>query len=113
MKIAAAQTIRTARQRSGMTQADLARRLRTSQAAVAQLEAPRSNPTIDTLDRVLYATGHELELQAKPTKPNVDLTLIARQLRMTPAERLAAFEAAYRDARELFLAGARARGEVA
>jgi transcriptional regulator with XRE-family HTH domain len=113
LRIAAAQTIRNARQRSGMTQAELAERLGTSQAAIAQLESPGSNPTVATLERVLYAAGHELELEAKPTKPNVDLTLIARQLRMTPAERLAAFEAAYHDARELFLAGARARGEVA
>lgn len=108
-----AQTIRAARQQSGLTQSALAKRLGTSQAAVAQLETPGSNPTVSTLERVLYAAGHELEIDAKPTKPNVDLTLIARQLRMTPAQRLAAFEAAYHDARELFLAGARARGEVA
>ncbi len=111
--MSAAEAIRSARRRAGITQAELARRLGTSQAAIAQLEAPSSNPTVATLDRVLYAAGHRLELNAKPSKPNVDLTLIARQLRLTPAQRLAAFETAYQSARELYLAGARARGELA
>lgn len=62
---------------------------------MAQLERPGSNPTIQTLDAALAATGHRLDLRYQPHVSNVDETLIARNLRMTPAERVAAFEAAH------------------
>lgn len=105
--------IRRARARAGLTQAKLANRLGISQAAVAQLERPGSNPTVATLGRALSAAGHRLTLAADPFTANVDETLLARQLRMTPAQRLASFEAGYEDVRRLALAGARARGELA
>lgn len=111
--MSASKAIRAARCHAGLTQAELARTLGTTQAAVSQLERPDSNPTIGTLEGALRATGHELVLEARPRKPNVDLTLVARQLRLTPSQRLAAFETAYAGAREVFLAGARARGELA
>jgi hypothetical protein len=79
---------------------------------VARLERRGSNPTTATLERALDATGHGLELVARP-KPSVDETLIARQLRLTPTERLAAFERAYSDVRDLALAARRSRGELA
>lgn len=110
---AAAATIRSARLAAGLTQSELGQRLGTSQAAVAQLERPGSNPTVATLERALRAAGRRLELNASRSPPNVDETLIARQLRMTPEQRLAAFEAGYASVRELALAGARARGELA
>ena len=109
----ASQVIRAARLEASMTQATLARRLGTSQSAVAQLERPGSNPTLATLRRALNATSHRLTIEVEPFTPSVDETLVARQLRMTPAQRLAAFESSYEDARQLALAGARARGELA
>ncbi len=48
-------TIRAARIRAGLTQAQLAERLGKSQAAAAQLEGPAANPTLATLQRVLAA----------------------------------------------------------
>jgi transcriptional regulator with XRE-family HTH domain len=93
--------IRRSRQRAGLTQAELARRLGTTQSAVARLERPGSNPRIDTLERALAATGQSLSIGSKTPKPSVDDTLIARQLRLTPEERLRAFEASYRDVRKL------------
>ena len=108
-----AEIIRAARREASLTQAQLASRLGTSQAAVAQLERPGSNPTVATLERALHATGHRLELTAIPWKPNVDETLIATMLRMTPEQRLASFETAYEGARQIALAGARSRGELA
>ena len=109
----AADIIRSARRSAGLTQSDLARRLGTSQAAVAQLERPTSNPTVATLSRALNAAGHRLTLAADPFTANVDDTLLARQLKMTPSQRLASFEAGYEDVRRLALAGARARGDLA
>lgn len=87
--------LRDARRRSGLTQAQVAERAGVSQSAIAQLEQVGSNPTIETLGDVLRATGERLRLTSEPDQPNVDETLIARNLRMTPAERLAAFETAH------------------
>lgn len=95
------QLIRDVRLKSGLTQAGLAARLGTSQGAVAQLERPGSNPTVATLDGALRAAGQRLELRSKPYRSNVDETLLARNLRMTPAERLSAFETAHRELEEL------------
>ena len=60
----AATLLREARYAAGLTQAALAERLDVSQAAIAKLERQGANPTVDTLDNVLSATGHRLELSA-------------------------------------------------
>src|ERR1700682_2594175 len=77
-----------ARRRAGLTQADLARRLAISQAAVAQLEQPESNPQIAPLARARRAAGAELVIAARPREPSVDESLIRQQLALTPAQRL-------------------------
>jgi transcriptional regulator with XRE-family HTH domain len=105
--------IREARVSAGLTQAELAQRLGTTQSAVARLERKGSNPRVATVSRALAACGRRLVLDAGVDSPNVDPTLVARQLRLGPAERLHAFERAYADARTLALAGRRARGELA
>lgn len=87
--------LRDARLASRLTQAEVANRAGVTQSAVAHMERPGSNPTIKTLNAALAATQHRLTLRAEPHAPNVDETLIARNLRMTPAERVAAFETAY------------------
>lgn len=92
----AATLIRESRRQAGLTQIALARELDVTQAAIAKLERRGSNPTITTLDRVIRATGHDLELQASRRPSSVDETLIASKLRMSPAERLAAFESSHR-----------------
>jgi transcriptional regulator with XRE-family HTH domain len=97
----AGELIRKSRQKADLTQAELARRLGTTQSAVARLESSRSNPRIDTLERALLAAGQSLTLRSRRPKSSVDETLIARQLRLTPEERLRSFEASYRDVREL------------
>ncbi len=100
-KMDAATLIRRSRQRAGITQAELARRLGTTQSAVARLERAGSNPRIETVERALLAAGHLLSLSSKKPKPGIDESLIARQLRLTPEERLRSFEASYRDVRKL------------
>ena len=108
--IPAPELLRTARRAAGLTQAEVARQLGTTQGAVARLEQNGANPTIATLDRALQATGHRLELAASAYRSSVDETLIARQLRLTPAERLRAFQSARRKLAPLAGAARRARG---
>jgi transcriptional regulator with XRE-family HTH domain len=107
----AAMLIRKARNDAHLSQADLAERLGVSQAAVAKLERVGSNPTVDTLDNVLWATGHCLTLTAPARRAGVDESLIRQQLELSPAERVRGIETMYAQARALALAGARSRGE--
>jgi transcriptional regulator with XRE-family HTH domain len=102
-----------ARRRAALTQADLAKRLTISQAAVAQLERPDSNPRFATLARALRATGVELVLTTRPRQPGIDESLIRQQLELSPAERLRGLEAMYEQARTLTRAGEMHRGELA
>lgn len=102
-----------ARRMTGVTQAELARRLGISQAAVAQLERPDSNPRIATLDRALRALGAALVISARPCTRSVDESLIRQQLALTPGERLHSLEVMYDQAREFAQAGATSRGELA
>ncbi len=95
------QLLREARTGAGLTQAELARRAGLSQGAVAHLERPGSNPTVATLDAILRPTGRRLRLTSEEHRANVDETLIARNLRMTAAERLVAFETAHAQLAEL------------
>ena len=46
-----------------------------SQAAVARMERPGANPTVATLERLMHATGHRLELTAGDNGSSVDETL--------------------------------------
>jgi transcriptional regulator with XRE-family HTH domain len=105
--------LKDARLQAGLTQAELARRLGVSQAAVAKLERPGANPTVDTLDNALWATGHRLSLEASVRRPGVDESLIRQHLELSPAERLRGIETMYVQARMLALAGARSRDEHA
>ena len=102
-----------ARRRAGLTQADLAKRLTISQAAVAQLERADSNPRVATLDRALRAAGVELVVTTHPRRATIDEGLIRQQLELEPTERLSGLEAMYEQARKLTTAGEMHRGELA
>ena len=52
LKLAVKLVVRWARQDAGLTQARLAKLAGVSQPVIAKLEAPDSNPTVETLDRV-------------------------------------------------------------
>lgn len=54
--------LRAARQRAGMTQTQLASRSGTSQATISAYESGRKQPSLDTLDRLLSATGSRLAI---------------------------------------------------
>jgi transcriptional regulator with XRE-family HTH domain len=88
----AATLLRDVRRRAGLTQAEVGRRLGMTQAAIGRLERRGANPTVATLDQVLSAMDHRLELHAAERPSSVDETLIASYLRLSPAERLRAFQ---------------------
>jgi predicted transcriptional regulator len=51
-----------ARLAAGLTQQDLARRIGSTQSAIARLEGGRSRPTMRTLERIAAATGHRVRV---------------------------------------------------
>jgi uncharacterized protein len=64
-----AELLREARSSAGLTQRELARRARTSQAAVARYETGRSVPSIATLRRLVESAGCELVISTEPRRP--------------------------------------------
>lgn len=54
------------RSRAGLTQAALARKMRTTQPVVARLESGRGRPSMRTLDRLAKATGSRLMISFRP-----------------------------------------------
>jgi len=56
----AAVAIRDARRRAGLTQVELASRAGTSQATISAYEHGRKEPSVETLSRLLAATGTRL-----------------------------------------------------
>src|SRR4051812_15502001 len=57
-----------ARQRAGLSQAELARRMKTTQSTIARLESGRGLPSTRTLGRFAKATGHRLKISFEPLK---------------------------------------------
>ena len=97
----------SARRASGLTQSEVAARVGTTQSAIARLERPGANPRLETLQRVVNATGHRLRVELVPAATDVDERQIESHLRMTPAERAAHHDASYRNVRETLV---KARG---
>ena len=67
-EFALAEAVAEARVRAGLSQAQLARRMRTTQSTVARLESGRSRPSTRTLDRLARATGHRLKISFEPMR---------------------------------------------
>ena len=81
--------IREARRRAGFTQAELAKRVGTSQPAIARYERARSMPDLATLHRIVEACGLELRLELAESDPQREAA--ARiAFERTPEERLQA-----------------------
>lgn len=60
------QSLIEARSRAGLTQAEVARRMKTTQAVVARLESGGSQPSTRTLERFAKATGNRLRILFEP-----------------------------------------------
>ena len=61
-----AAAVMKARSRAGLSQSELARRMKTTQSTVARLESGRGLPSTRTLDRFAQATGHRLKISFEP-----------------------------------------------
>lgn len=106
--------------RAGMTQRDLARRARTSQSVVARIEREQTSPTVETLSRLLSATGFTLDAELVPErktvdplieayKRDIDRSLLRRNLEKTVDERVKSLQSLSRLATEARRAGQMAR----
>jgi transcriptional regulator with XRE-family HTH domain len=84
----AAELLRRARLRHGLTQQQLAIRAGTSQAAVSRIERGVVSPSMATIERLVGLLGEELRLSAEPVDYGFDLTLIQENLRVSPEERI-------------------------
>ena len=67
--LAAKLSLRWVRHELGLTQAQLAKRAGVTQQAIAKLEDPDSNPTIETLEKVAAALGARLTVELEPLNP--------------------------------------------
>ena len=56
-----------ARVRAGLTQEELAARMRTSRTVIARLESGRVLPSTRTLERLAAATGSRLKISFEPS----------------------------------------------
>jgi len=87
--------IRDARRRRGLGQAELAKRLGTSQPAISRIERDQVSPTIETLERILNAMGETLRvstlslLEPAPGGSNQSIAELRADYRLTAEERLA------------------------
>jgi transcriptional regulator with XRE-family HTH domain len=61
-----AQVIREAREKSGLSKRELARRAGTSPAAIVKYESRQTSPTVDTMNRILRVAGWEVEVHLAP-----------------------------------------------
>jgi len=67
-EFALASTVIDARNRAGLTQQELARKMGTTQPAVARLECGRIRPSMRTLERFALATGSRLLIRFEPRR---------------------------------------------
>ena len=65
--------IRALREMQRLSQSELARRMGSTQPAIARLEAGRVAPSLNTLDRAAAALGVELVIAASARKPTTAL----------------------------------------
>jgi ribosome-binding protein aMBF1 (putative translation factor) len=65
-EFAVAQAIIEARTRVGLTQAQLAKRMKTTQSVIARLESGKGRPSTTTLQNLARATGSRLEIRLVP-----------------------------------------------
>lgn len=96
--------IRDARRRAGLTQDQLARRLGTSQSAIARWESGAVSPTLETLSRVVEACGLSLTIILGDADDH-DLGLALTNTDLTPQERLEQLISGIRFTEELRNAG--------
>lgn len=68
-EFALASALIEARTRAGLTQEELAQRMKTTQSVVARLEGGRARPSTRTLEKIAHATGTRLKISFEPEIP--------------------------------------------
>lgn len=63
-----ARTLIAARTRAGLSQTELARRMKTSQSYIARIESGKVRPSTDALERFAAATGSRLRIIFEPVQ---------------------------------------------
>jgi transcriptional regulator with XRE-family HTH domain len=86
--VTAGQLLRDGRRQHGLTQAQLAARARTSQAAISRIERDLVSPSVEMLRTLLDLMGEELVLEARPIDYGHDRTLLRQNLDRTPSARI-------------------------
>ncbi len=71
-----------------MSQKSLATRASTTQSAISRIERDRVSPSVATLRELLYLLGEDLEIGASGRDSGVDRTLNAKNLALTPSQRV-------------------------
>jgi transcriptional regulator with XRE-family HTH domain len=99
--------VREARRRAALTQAELARRVGTTQSVIARVEAGRTRPSVEYISRLLRACGYDLSVYLAPVDDH-DWSIAEGNLSLTPSERVMKLKGAVRFAE----AGRRARESV-
>jgi transcriptional regulator with XRE-family HTH domain len=82
----AADLVRQARERSGLSQRALAERAGVPQSVVARAESASHNPSLRTVERLLAAAGARLTLEELPDAH--DLSLLDATLALTVEQRI-------------------------
>jgi transcriptional regulator with XRE-family HTH domain len=87
--------IREARRRSGLTQAQLARRLSTTQSAIARMEGGGTEPSLERVAEVVRACGLELEIGLQAPDDS-DWSVAAQNLLLSVDQRVRQHQSAVR-----------------
>ena len=80
--------VREARKRAGLTQSALAQRAGVAQSTVARIESGARCPSTDMVERLVRAAGFQIRVALGDPDPQTT-SMLERNLRLTPAERLA------------------------
>jgi uncharacterized protein len=91
----AAGLLRSARDRAGLTQGELATRAGVTQQSVSAYETGRRDPTLPTLMHLLAAAGFDLRMRLEPAERHDEA--LASFMDSLPAERRTEIERATRD----------------
>jgi transcriptional regulator with XRE-family HTH domain len=83
----AAEIIRSARDRSGLTQRELASLVKISPARISDYEAARVDPTLKTLGRIAAAAGLDLDVVLRPRTETTSRRLQLRDLASRSVDR--------------------------
>jgi transcriptional regulator with XRE-family HTH domain len=81
------QFVAEARRRAGLSQAELALRVGTTQSAIARVERGRVSPSLEHITELVKACGFDLVVRLVPYDAH-DWTIVEANRRLTPEERV-------------------------